>query len=63
MKAYAIKTPDGEIYTDSIRSNETLCKIDFVKGNWDSDEMDWIAFDRLGFECVPVTITEVKGEK
>jgi len=63
MKAFAVKTPDGEIYSDSIRNFESNCKIDFVKGNWDSDEMDWIAFDRLGFECVPVLITEVKTEK
>ena len=63
MKAYAIKDLEDEIVISSIALSETLSKALFVNENYEEETQDWITFDRIGYRCVPVTITEVKTEK
>ncbi len=60
IHAFAIKNLDDEIVVNSVRDSESLCKVDFVEDCWDEDEMDWLALERMGFECVPVTINTLQ---
>ena len=56
VKAWAIKTLDGEIELDSIRKNKSECTGAFTNYNG-----DWKSFwnEVEGFRCVRVVVTEV----
>ena len=55
-KAYAIKDREGEIIPNSARLKEDVCKLMFRH----SAELGFDYYEREGFSCVPVLITEVK---
>ena len=56
MKAYAIKDREGLIIPNSAHFKEDICKLMFRH----SAELGFEYYEREGFECVPVEITEIK---
>jgi len=59
MKAYAIKDELGDIHMTSLWWNEEECQANFIKKHSFSLGMNkWEEYLRVGFRCVPVSITE-----
>jgi len=56
MKAYAIKNREGEIMPQTAHFKEDVCKLMFRH----SAELGFEYYEREGFRCVPVEITEIK---
>ena len=59
MKAYAIKDPTGYMLYFSVNTSENLAWLEVLDGKLNNKE-DYL---KMGYRCVPVTITEVKTDK
>jgi len=60
IKAYAIKPPKGKIYPWSACYGKRRCQRHYSA---EYSNYEWKVLYKMGFRCVPITITEVKGEK
>ncbi len=64
MKAYAIKDPKGKILIETVQLKKKRCTDQYDINNYKSLILvGWNHYYKAGYRCVPVLITEVKGEK
>ena len=60
-EGFAIKAPNDQLHIKSARVNEQDSK-DWLL-SFDYMNQTWEYYESIGYRCVPVLITEVKGEK
>lgn len=57
VKAWAVQRDNGDIILRTVNESELKCKVEFAP------TLDWETWEKMGYKCIPVTVTPEGGKR